>query len=88
MNKDTKPEYRFECLIKDIQNDAVVVMGSTFINNEKRLADPILGMEQISEESAELEFWSMFRAFRNKLQEEYEEREYKEDNEEENESSN
>lgn len=71
-----KPEYRIEFRIVDTQTDEEVIKGSTYLLNEKRVGESVLGLENLQEESAEMEFWSMMRAFRNKIQEEYENENY------------
>ena len=65
------PEYAFKMQIIDLENGEEIVNGSAFIPNEKMVGKPILGLENMIEEAAEVEFWSAFRAFRNKYQEEH-----------------
>ena len=73
--KPNYDKYRFECRIVDMKTDEIVVQASTAIPNEKRVGDSIMGLENIVEEAAENEFWSMFRVFRNRFQAEHEAKE-------------
>lgn len=77
-----KPEYRFECRIIDAQNDEEVISASTYLLNEKRVGEPLLGMENLLEEAVEMEVWSMLRHFRNGAQEKHEADYYQDNNEE------
>lgn len=76
-----KPEYRIVFSIIDVTNDEPVASGSTYLMNEKR-ARSVFGLEELQEESAETEFWSVLRHFR-KVQPKYEEEHYSEKEEEE-----
>ena len=80
-----KPEYRFECRIVDTKTDEVIVKGDVAIDQEARykLGSFGEGSDEMVEESAESEFWSMFRAFRRR-QKKYEEENYQEELEESN----
>ncbi len=46
--------------------------GSAYVSDEKSVGEPVLGLENLREESAETEFWNVFRYFRNGEQQAYE----------------
>ena len=62
--------------IVDTETDEVVVNGSVLLPNEKRVGEPLLGLEQLVEDGAEGEFWGLLRHFRNKAQPKYERENY------------
>ena len=76
MAQDFKPEYKIEMRIVDTSMDEEVIRAWAYLPNEKRTGEPVLGLENLSEEAAETEFWDMMRHFRNGVQEKYEAEHY------------
>ena len=71
-----KPEYRLRMQIEDNETGQLVMATNTYLPNEKRVGDPVMGLENLEEENAEMEFWSFMRHFRNGGQQKYEEENY------------
>ena len=70
-----RPDYSIEFIIKDTNNDEIIVNGSTFIQEVAQYGEPVMGFPNPIEESAEMEFWRIMRQFRAR-QKAYEDKEY------------
>ena len=66
---EPKPEYRFECAVIDDTNQKIVIRGSTYLSGQTSVDG--------ANESVDMEVASILRAFRNKFQEDYEAKNYK-----------
>jgi hypothetical protein len=62
---DSKPEYEMRISVFDVTSGEEVETGSAFISNDKQVGKPVFGLENLSEEAAEMAFWKVMRHFRN-----------------------
>lgn len=76
---ENKPEYEVRVSIFDLTTGEEVQTNSAFIPNEKRVGEPVLGFEDLKEESAETAFWDCMRHFRNGGQQAYERDNYQQE---------